>query len=303
MIRYSNPPFGQHSHAMDKLHEHVERAIQANHRFRLDQHYMVDDDKIVIIDESTGRPMPDRHWNEGLHQAVEAKEGVPITTRRDHAAQITYQSYFKLYKKLAGMTGTAVQNFWEMRRVYKLWVVQVPTNRPCIRDSAARPRLSRPRTPSSTPSSRKSSGCKAKDRPVLIGTRSVDKSEKLSKKLLAAGVPHHVLNAKPGNAEPRGGDRRPGRPTAAPSPSPPTWPAAAPTSSWAATPSPSPGTSSRAQYKPPPRRARPTSGGRSSNEIEVQENILEERISTCVQAGGLHVIGTERHEAAASTAS
>src|SRR5207248_1578927 len=114
LIRYSNPPFGKHSHAMDKLHEHVERAIHANHRFRLDQHYMINDDKVVIIDESTGRPMPDRQWNEGLHQAVEAKEGVTITYKTDHAAQITYQSYFKLYKKLAGMTGTAIQNFWEL---------------------------------------------------------------------------------------------------------------------------------------------------------------------------------------------
>ena len=92
---------------MDKLHEHVERAFQAHHRFRRDQHYMIEKNKIVIIDEFTGRRMPDRHWREGLHQAVEAKEGVPITIAADHAAQITFQSYFRLYKKLAGMTGTA----------------------------------------------------------------------------------------------------------------------------------------------------------------------------------------------------
>ena len=134
LIRYSNPPIGKHSHAMDKLHEHVERALHAHYRFRRDQHYMIEDNKVVIIDEGTGRRMPDRHWREGLHQAVEAKEKVPVTKPSDHAAQITFQSYFRLYTKLAGMSGTAAQNFWEIRRVYKLWVVCVPTNRPVIRE-------------------------------------------------------------------------------------------------------------------------------------------------------------------------
>ncbi len=133
MMRYSNPPAGPHSHAMDKLEEHVERALHAHYRFRRDQHYMIEKDKVIIIDESTGRRMPDRHWRDGLHQAVEAKEGVQITMANDHAAQITYQSYFRLYKKLAGMTGTAAQNWWEIRRVYKIWVVCVPTNMPIIR--------------------------------------------------------------------------------------------------------------------------------------------------------------------------
>src|SRR5205823_820637 len=84
--------------------------------------------------EATGRRQPDRHWREGLHQAVEAKEGVQITMASDHAAQVTLQAYFKLYTKLCGMSGTAIDNFWELRRVYKLWVVCVPTNRPCIRE-------------------------------------------------------------------------------------------------------------------------------------------------------------------------
>src|SRR5205823_14865241 len=93
--------------------------------------------KIVIIDDSTGRRMPDRHWREGLHQAVEAKEKVQVTLASDHAAQVTFQSYFRLYKKLCGMSGTAAQNWRELRRVYKLWVVCVPTNMPCIRDTWA----------------------------------------------------------------------------------------------------------------------------------------------------------------------
>ncbi|HKB38338.1 MAG TPA: preprotein translocase subunit SecA, partial [Gemmataceae bacterium] len=126
LMRYSNPPVGPHSHAMDKLQEHVERALHSHYRFRRDQHYMIEKGKVVIIDESTGRRMPDRHWREGLHQAVEAKEGVQVTVASDHAAQITFQSYFRLYKRLAGMTGTAAQNWWEILRVYKLWVVCVP---------------------------------------------------------------------------------------------------------------------------------------------------------------------------------
>src|SRR5262249_32064376 len=200
MIRYSNPPFGEHSHAMDKLHEHVERALHANYRFRLDQHYMILDQKIVIIDESTGRPMPDRQWNEGLHQAVEAKEGVPINYKSDHAAQITYQSYFKLYTKLAGMTGTAMQNYWELRRVYSLWVVPAPTNTPCIRE-ALPDRVFPTEDAKFNAIVEEVKRLKELGRPVLIGTRSVDKSEKLSKKLIEVGIAHYVLNAKPGNAE------------------------------------------------------------------------------------------------------
>jgi preprotein translocase subunit SecA len=195
LVRWSNPPSGAHSHAMDKLHEHVERALQAHYRFRLDQHYMIEKDKIVIIDEFTGRRMPDRHWREGLHQAVEAKEGVPVTVAADHAAQVTFQSYFRLYKKLAGMTGTAAQNWWEVRRVYKLWVVPVPTNRPCVRESW-------PDTVYPTEESKfdaiAAEIVRLRDlgRPVLVGTRSVEKSEKLSSRLREAGVDHQVLNAK-----------------------------------------------------------------------------------------------------------
>src|SRR5581483_9744193 len=184
------------SHAMDKLHEHVERAIQANHRFVRDQHYMVEDEKVVIIDEFTGRRMPDRHWREGLHQAVEAKEGAPITLAVDHAAQITFQSYFRLYTKLSGMTGTGAQNWMEIRRVYKLWVVCVPTNRPCIR--AHWPDRVFPTEDAKFDAiAEEVKRLHALGRPVLIGTRSVGKSEALSARLTAAGIDHQVLNAKP----------------------------------------------------------------------------------------------------------
>jgi preprotein translocase subunit SecA len=294
LIRYSNPPVGEHSHAMDKLHEHVERAIHANHRFRLDQHYMIQDDKVVIIDESTGRPMPDRQWNEGLHQAVEAKEGVTITYKTEHAAQVTYQSFFKLYQKLSGMTGTAIQNFWELRRVYRLWVVQVPTNRPCIREVLP-DRVFPTEDAKFDAVVDEVKRLKAEGRPTLIGTRSVDKSEKLSKKLIDANIAHYVLNAKPGNAEReaeivaqagrsgavtiatnmagRGTDILLG--------------GNAESLAW---------TQLKANYKfrhdVPPEMMR-----QLIEQIETETNTKSNHNSV-VQAGGLHVIGTERHEAA-----
>jgi preprotein translocase subunit SecA len=201
LARYSNPPVGEHSHAMDKLHEHLERSVQAVYRYVRDQHYMVNSEKkIVIIDEFTGRPQPDRHWRDGLHQAVEAKEGVPITMANDHAAKITFQSYFKLYKKLAGMSGTLLQNFWELRRVYKLWVVQVPTNRPVIRKHLP-DRVFATEEQKFEAIVEKVTKLMLDGRPVLIGTRSVEISEKLSEKLSAATIPHQVLNARQNEQE------------------------------------------------------------------------------------------------------
>jgi preprotein translocase subunit SecA len=199
LARYSNPPTGEHSKAMDKLHEHLEQALQAHYRFRRDQHYMVDNGKIVIIDEFTGRRMPDRHWREGLHQAVEAKEGVQIHVPSDHAAQITFQSYFRLYTKLAGMTGTAAQNWWELRRVYKIWVVCVPTNRPVIREQWP-DRVFPTEDAKFAAVTEEIQRLKTQGRAVLIGTRSVDKSVKLSRYLSEVGVEHQVLNALPEHA-------------------------------------------------------------------------------------------------------
>jgi preprotein translocase subunit SecA len=294
LIRYSKPPFGEHSHAMDKLHEHVERALHANYRFRLDQHYMILDNKIVIIDESTGRPMPDRQWNEGLHQAVEAKEGVQINYKSDHAAQVTYQSFFKLYTKLAGMTGTAIQNFWELRRVYSLWVVQVPTNKPCIR-TVMPDRVFPTEDRKFDAIVEEVKQLKALGRPVLIGTRSVDKSEKLSKKLIDAGVVHYVLNAKPGNAEReaeivaqagRGGavtiaTNMAGRGTDI------LLGGNSEALAW---------TQLKTQYKYR-HEVPPDLMQQMIEQIEGQENTRDNHRGV-VQAGGLHVIGTERHEAA-----
>jgi len=196
VVRYSNPPKGQHAHAMDKMIEAIERGIQAHFRFNRDQHYMVSGEgKIVIVDESTGRPMPDRHWRDGLHQAVEAKESVEITMQSDHAAQVTYQNFYRLYKKLAGMSGTLMPNFWELRKVYRRWVTKVPTNRPIKR-------IQYPDLIFTTEEAKFEAIVRAvqsmmeRNRPVLIGTRTVEKSEKLSAMLTEVGIEHEVLNAR-----------------------------------------------------------------------------------------------------------
>jgi preprotein translocase subunit SecA len=195
VLRWSNAPSGEYSHAMDKLQEHVERALWAHHRYRRDQHYMIHEQKVVLIDESTGRAQPDRHWRDGMHQAVEVKEKVPVTKATEHAAEITYQSYYRMYKKLAGMTGTAAQNWLELYRVYKLWVVCVPTNKPCIRqqwpDRVYATEDAKFRQVVEDIKKLHTAG-----RPILVGTRSVDKSEKLSEMLKAEGIDHDVLNAK-----------------------------------------------------------------------------------------------------------
>jgi len=195
-VRYSDPPSGKHAKAMDKLIEAVEKALQAHYRFIRDQQYMVSgENKIVIIEEGTGRPMPDRHWRDGLHQAVEAKESVPVNMPSEHAAQITFQNFYRLYSKLGGMSGTLMPNFWELRKVYRLWTTYVPTNKPSKRimlPDEVYP-TEDAKFDAVVNATRKMLGA---GRPVLIGTRTVDSSKKLSAKLTAAGVTHQVLNAE-----------------------------------------------------------------------------------------------------------
>ncbi len=293
LVRYSNPPSGEYSHAMDKLHEHIERALHAHFRFKLDQHYMIENQKVVIIDEGTGRRMPDRHWREGLHQAVEAKERVPITMPSDHAASITFQSYFRLYTKLAGMSGTAVQNFWELRKVYKLWVVCVPTNRPVIREHWPDRVYPTERTKLRAVAA-EVQRLHNKGRPVLVGTRSVEMSEKISKLLKEQGLAHQILNARPDIADKEADiiaqAGRPGSVTIA------TNMAGRGTDiilggnaealAW---------TKLREKYQSRhdiPREV----WQKTVEEIAIAEN-LEGLKRHVIDAGGLHVLGTERHEA------
>jgi preprotein translocase subunit SecA len=196
LVRYSNPPTGQHAQAMDKLLEQVEKSLHAYHRFTKDHQYIISKEgKIIIIDEGTGRPMPDRHWRDGLHQAVEVKEAVQVTMPSEHAAQVTFQNFYRLYKKLAGMSGTLMPNFKEMRRVYRRWVTKIPTNRPVKRTQE--PDAVYPHEGAKFDGVVKQvKDMVARGRPVLIGTRTVDKSERLSKLLELAGVEHLVLNAR-----------------------------------------------------------------------------------------------------------
>ena len=200
-VRYSNPPTGEHATDMDKLIEAIERALQAHYRFTRDHHYMVSPEKkIVIVDEGTGRPMPDRNWRDGLHQAVEAKEKVPITMQSDHAAQVTYMNFYRLYKKLGGMSGTLLPNFWELRKVYRRWVTKVPTNRP-IKRVQFPDRVFPTEAAKFAEVVKQVQEMMGKGRPVLIGTRTVDASEKLAALLRTAGIEHKVLNARQNDQE------------------------------------------------------------------------------------------------------
>jgi preprotein translocase subunit SecA len=174
---------------------HLEQALKAEALYKRDRDYVVKDDEVIIVDEFTGRLMPGRRWSEGLHQAVEAKEGVKIQNESRTLATITFQNYFRMYDKLAGMTGTAETEAEEFHKIYDLEVVAVPTNRPMIRDDYA----------DLVFSSQKGKWDAVVDeiveehergRPVLVGTISVEVSEMLGEMLKRRGVKHNVLNAK-----------------------------------------------------------------------------------------------------------
>lgn len=176
------------------LYEYVERAIKVGREFFLDQQFVIRDGEIVIVDESTGRIAEGRKWRDGIHQAVEAKEGVEVSVPTGQAARITVQDFFLRYRHLAGMTGTARTSAREFRKVYKLSVVKVPTNRPSQRvrwkdkvygseDAKWDAIVDEVRA------------VHGEGRPVLIGTRSIDKSQILSQRLNQAGITHDVLNA------------------------------------------------------------------------------------------------------------
>jgi preprotein translocase subunit SecA len=180
---------------VDGLYEYVERALRAQIAYLLDVNYVVVDKEVIIVDEFTGRMMPGRQWQDGLHQAVQAKERLEVTLETITAARVTVQDFFLRYKKLAGMTGTASSDSRELSRVYKVHVFRVPTNRPGRR-------IWEPDRVFSTEAEKFQA---VADRivelnhtqvPVLIGTRSIEKSEKLSALLMKAGIQHQILNAK-----------------------------------------------------------------------------------------------------------
>ena len=191
MLKIDNLFDIQHS----ELLHHLNQSLKAHHLFKLDVHYVIKEGKIIIVDEFTGRLKEGSRWSDGLHQSVEAKEGVPIKSENQTLASITFQNYFKLYANLSGMTGTADTEAEEFGKIYNLDVVVVPTNLPMIRDDQADVIY-------------KSNSAKYKaivtlirelherGQPVLVGTISIENSERISVELKKASIPHNVLNAK-----------------------------------------------------------------------------------------------------------
>jgi preprotein translocase subunit SecA len=272
-----------------RLPRHFEQSLRAHALYKRDRDYIVKDDEIVIVDEFTGRQMPGRRWSEGLHQAVEAKEGVRVQRESMTMATVTFQNYFRLYDKLAGMTGTALTEQEEFYKIYQLEVVAVPTHLPMIREDFA-DLVFRDETAKFNAVIDEIVEHQEAGRPVLVGTTSVEKSEQLSSMLDKRGVKHEVLNAKfhekeapivaqagrsgaitiATNMAGRGTDIKLGGDPA--------------------------GLASQMLHK----------RGLNPAEIEpaVYEEVLAEARADCqvdhekvVAAGGLHIVGTERHDA------
>lgn len=174
---------------------HLETAVKARALYKRDQQYVVRDDKVIIVDEFTGRMQPSRRWSEGLHQAIEAKEGVSIQEESRTFASITYQNYFRMYGKLAGMTGTAKSSAEEFYKVYGLQVLDIPTNRD-IKRLDHNDQIFQTEKGKFAAIAKKVKELHEKGQPVLIGTVSIEKNELLSLHLTNEGVPHTILNAK-----------------------------------------------------------------------------------------------------------
>jgi preprotein translocase subunit SecA len=242
----ANPAFV--SLTVDGLYEYVERALRGQIAYLKDRDYVTVDGEVIIVDEFTGRMMPGRQWQDGLHQAIQAKERLEITLETITAARVTVQDFFKRYTKLAGMTGTAASDASELRRIYKVGVFQVPTNRPGRRVWVTDRVFSNSDERFQAVADQIVEWNK-KGVPILVGTRSIEKSERLSTLLAASGIEHQILNAKNHEIEAQivaqAGQR--GRVTVA------------------------------------------TNMAGRGTDIKLGEGVAE--------VGGLHVIGTERHEA------
>ncbi|MCW5613227.1 MAG: preprotein translocase subunit SecA [Rubrivivax sp.] len=177
------------------LMHHVYAALRAHHLYHRDQHYVVQNGEVVIVDEFTGRLMTGRRWSDGLHQAVEAKEGVKIQSENQTLASVTFQNYFRMYGKLAGMTGTADTEAYEFQEIYGLETVVIPPNKPTIRkdENDLIYKTAKEKYDAVIADIR---DCHERGQPVLVGTTSIENSELISKLLTAAKLPHQVLNAK-----------------------------------------------------------------------------------------------------------
>ncbi|MCH7512277.1 MAG: SEC-C domain-containing protein, partial [Chloroflexi bacterium] len=247
-----------------RLTRYMDSALKAHALYRRDREYVVKDGQVVIVDEFTGRLMPGRRWSDGLHQAVEAKEKVKVQQESLTYATITLQNYFRLYDRLAGMTGTAVTEAEEFYKIYKLDVVVMPTNVPMAREDST-DLIYRNERAKFEAVAEEIEEMHEHQRPVLVGTVSIEKSEYLSELLKRHGVPHQVLNAKLHEKE-AGIIADAGRPGAV----------------TIATNMAGRGTDIVLGGKP--------DGKRSKEEWQREHDQV-------VEAGGLHIIGTERHEA------
>ena len=266
-----------YSSANLQLLHHVTVALKAHFLFKRDVEYMVKDREVIIIDEHTGRAMPGRRWSEGIHQAVEAKEGVPIRHETQTLASTTFQNYFRLYSRLAGMTGTADTEAFEFNQIYGLEVVVLPTHMPMVReDRNDLIYLSMDEKYDAIVED--INECTEQQRPVLVGTTSIDSSERLSKELRKRKIEHNVLNAKQHEREAEivAQAGKPGKVTIA------TNMAGRGTDIVL-------GGSFMAEI---------AKLGEEPDEAEVKGIMTEwqPRHDQVVAAGGLHIIGTERHE-------
>ena len=271
---------------IEYLH-HVHQALKAHHCYKKDVTYAVKDGEIVIIDEFTGRMMPGRRWSDGLHQAVEAKENVKVQEENRTLATISFQNLFRLYDKLGGMTGTADTEATEFQKTYKLDVVVIPTNRPCIRDDFEDV-IYRSYREKRTALIDEILDCQERGQPVLVGTVSVEKSEDLSRVLKRKGIKHHVLNAKHHQSE--------------------AFIVAQAGSAGAVTVATNmAGRGTDILLGGSPQMLAKNEAEKHMDEPEEYERVLEEAIpkfekkcaeerETVLAAGGMHILGTERHE-------
>ncbi|HTV47191.1 MAG TPA: prepilin peptidase, partial [Phycisphaerae bacterium] len=177
-----------------RAEELIVQAVTARYFYTLGKQYVIQENKVVIVDEFTGRLMPDRQWRDGLHQIVEAREGVEVRTAKETLARLSFQRFFMLYKSLAGMSGTMAEVRRELWHIYRRPLVILPTHRPCIRRKLGL-RIFAGEEDKLAAVVAEIGRVHSLGRPLLIGTRSVDASEKLSQRLTALGLPHHVLNA------------------------------------------------------------------------------------------------------------
>jgi preprotein translocase subunit SecA len=256
---------------------HLNAALRAHTLYQRDVHYLVQNGQIVIVDEFTGRAMPGRRWSEGLHQAVEAKEGVEIQAENQTLASITFQNYFRLYDKLAGMTGTADTEAYEFQHIYGLEVAVVPTHRPMIRaDHHDLVFLNQQDKYNAIIEDIKD--CNGRGQPVLVGTTSIESSERISQALRETGINHEVLNAKQHERE-AGIVAQAGRPGAV----------------TIATNMAGRGTDIVLGGNLDVELAALGESADEASQAALRED-WQSRHDAVLEAGGLHVIGTERHE-------